>query len=114
VDWIESNALYNQIRANDDVIGLLCLIRTYMYTRATSNDKIHSLIEAWATFYAFHQTSRMINAEYLHTFKSNINAVEHLNGNIGTDLDFVTQKILAVEGDTLLSNHSCSHESNYL
>jgi hypothetical protein len=61
---------------------------------------MYSLIEDHAKLYAFHQTSRMTDAEYLHTFKSNINAVEHLKGNIGTELDFVTQKILAVDGDT--------------
>jgi hypothetical protein len=99
VDRIKSNALYNEISANDDVIGLLRLIRTSMYTRATSKSKMHSLIEAQAKFHAFHQTSRMTNAEYLHTFKSNINAVEHLNGDIGTDLDFVTQKIHTMGGD---------------
>jgi hypothetical protein len=34
------------------------------------------------------------------TFRSNIDAVEHLNGSIGTDRDFVTKKILAVRSDT--------------
>jgi hypothetical protein len=100
MDQIKSNALYHQISTNDDVIGLLCLIHTSMYTRATSKNKIHSLIEAQAKFYALYQTSRMTNAEYLHTFKSNIDTAEHLNSNIRTDLDFVTHMILAVGGDT--------------
>jgi hypothetical protein len=100
VDRIKSNALYNEISANDDVIGLLRLICTSMYTRATSKNQMYSLIEARAKFHAFHETSRMTNAEYLHTFKSNIYAVEHLNGDIGTDLDFVMQKIHAMGGDS--------------
>jgi hypothetical protein len=99
VDRIKSNALYNKISTNDDVICLLRLIHTSMYTGATSKNKMHSLIQAWAKFHAFHQTSRMTNAEYLHTFKSNINAVEHLNSDIGTDLDFVIQKIHTMGGD---------------
>jgi hypothetical protein len=100
VDRIKSNALYNEISTNDDVICLLRLIRTSMYTGATSKNKMHCLIEAWAKFHAFHQTSRMTNAEYLHTFKSNIDAVEHLNGDIRTDRDFVMQKIHAMGNDS--------------
>jgi hypothetical protein len=99
VDRIKSSALYHKISINDHVISLFRLFRTSMYAGATSKDKMHSLIEAWANFHAFHQTSRMTNAEYLHTFKSNIDAVEHLNGDIGTNLDFVMQKIHAMGGD---------------
>ena len=85
VDRLKANSHWSSISNGDDLIGLLRLIRTSMYTGATSKNSMHSLIEAQNKFASFKQSSRMTNAEYLRTFKGLVDAIEHLNGDIGTD-----------------------------
>jgi hypothetical protein len=41
----------------------------------------------------------MTNADYFCMFKGLVNAVEHLNGNLGTDHAVITERILASGGD---------------
>ena len=81
------------------MIELLKLIRTSMYTGATSKNKMHSLIDAKARFYTFCQSTRMSNAEYLRIFKANVDAVEHLNGDVGVDNQYILQRIMDNNGD---------------
>jgi hypothetical protein len=82
-----------------NLIELLQLIRTSMYTGATSKNPIHSLIDAQSSFHAFRQTSRMTNAEYLRVFKGLVDAVEHLKGDLGADHTVITERIQADAGD---------------
>ena len=99
IDRVKSNPQWGNISSGDDLIGLLRLIRTSMYTGATSKNPMHSLIEARSKFYSFRQSSRMTNADYLRMFKGLVDAVEHLNGDLGTDHPVITERILASGGD---------------
>jgi hypothetical protein len=99
IDRIKANSLYSAVSDSDDIIGLLRLIRTSMYTGATSKNEMHSLIDTRAKFYAFKQTPRMSNADYLRVFKANVDAIEHLKGDIGTDNAYILQRIIDTGGD---------------
>jgi hypothetical protein len=61
-DRVKASANYMAINTNLVWIGLLGLIRTSMYTGATSKDKMHALYDALDKFYAFRQGSRTDNA----------------------------------------------------
>lgn len=50
---VEAHDEYNTVSDDHDVMGLLGLIRTSMYTGATSKDKAHSLIDALSQLSAF-------------------------------------------------------------
>jgi hypothetical protein len=60
---------------------------------------MHSLIKARSKFYSFCQSSQMTNANYLCMFKGLVDAVEHLNGNLGTNNAVITERTLSSGGD---------------
>jgi hypothetical protein len=95
IDRIKASNQWNVISDANDLVGLLQLIRTSMYTGATSKNSLHSLIEAQAKFHAFRQSSRMTNADYLHTFKGLVDAIEHLDGDLGVDSAIISRRIQA-------------------
>jgi len=99
IDRAKASPQWSLISNSDDLIGLLRLIRTSMYTGATSKNSMHSLIEARNKFYSFRQSSRMTNADYLRMFKGLVDAVEHLNGDLGTDHAVITERTLSSGGD---------------
>jgi hypothetical protein len=99
IDRAKASPQWSIISSSDDLIGLLRLIRPSMYTGATSKNSMHSLIEARNKFYSFRQSSRMTNADYLCMFKGLVDAVEHLNGDLGTDHAVITERILSSGGD---------------
>jgi hypothetical protein len=98
VDRLKSSATWDVINGGNDLMGLLRLIRTSMYTGATSKNPLQSLLEAQSKFLAFRQTSRMTNAEYLRTFTALSDQVVHLHGDLGTDQTYVTARIVE-DGD---------------
>jgi hypothetical protein len=93
VDRLKSSPTWNAVNNANDLIGLLRLIRTSMYTGATSKNPIHSLLEAQTKFLSFRQTSRMSNAEYLRNFTALSDQVLHLHGETGTDQLYITTRI---------------------
>lgn len=99
-DRVKANDGYLAINTNLDLIGLLGLIRTSMYTGATSKDKIHSLIDAMDKFHSFKQTSRMDNATYLRTFQSHIEAIDHLRGDFGVHHTLIIDRMIEDNEDT--------------
>ena len=80
-------------------MGLLRLIRTSMYTGATSKNAIHWLLEAQNKFFTFRQTSRMSNADYLRNYTALTDQVVHLHGEFGTDKAYVTQRVESEYGN---------------
>ena len=99
VDRLKSNATWDAINGANDLIGLLRLIRTSMYTGATSKNPLQSLLEAQTKFLSFRQTARMTNAEYLRSFTALSDQVLHLHGDLGTDQTYVTARIVEDGGD---------------
>jgi hypothetical protein len=98
VDRLKANAEWNAVNNGNDLMGLLRLVRTSMYTGATSKNTIQSLLEAQTKFLSFRQGSRMSNAEYLRNFTALSDQVAHLHGEFGTDQAYVTARILE-DGD---------------
>ena len=98
VDRLKSSATWDTVNNGNDLMGLLRLIRTSMYTGATSKNRLQSLLEAQSKFLAFRQTNRMTNAEYLRTFTALSDQVVHLHGDFGTDQSYVTERIIE-DGD---------------
>jgi hypothetical protein len=78
---------------NLDLIELLQLICTFMYTGATSKDLAHALIDAIEQFHGFKQTGRMNNATYLTTFQSHIQAIDHLDSGFGIHAPYIQTRI---------------------
>jgi hypothetical protein len=101
------------ISSSDDLICLLRLICTSMYTGATSKNYMHSLIEAQSKFYLLHQSSRMTNADYLCMFKGLVDAVEHLNGDLRTDHAVITERTLSSGGDPDDKQNQLVHYEGY-
>jgi hypothetical protein len=93
VDRLKANAEWTVVNNGNDLMGLLRLIRTSMYTGATSKNPIQSLLEAQTKFLSFRQGSRMSNAEYLRNFTALSDQVVHLHGELGTDQAYVTTRI---------------------
>jgi hypothetical protein len=93
-DRVKASANYETINNNLDLIGLLGLIRTSMYTGATSKDKVHSLIDATQKFHAFKQGSRMENATYLRTFQSHVEAINLLDGDFGVHQALIITRMI--------------------
>ena len=98
VDRLKSNGTWDAVNSNNDLMGLLRLIRTSMYTGATSKNPLMSLLEAQSKFLGFRQTNRMTNAEYLRTFTALTDQVVHLHGDLGTDQAYITTRIVE-DGD---------------
>ena len=94
VDRLKSNSMWNAINNSNDFIGLLRLIRTSMYTGATSKNPLQSLLEAQTKFLSFRQTNRMTNAEYLRNFTALSDQVVHLHEDFGTDQLYITTRIV--------------------
>jgi hypothetical protein len=101
IDRLKASATWNAINASNDLMGLLRLIRTSMYTGATSKNSLHSLLEAQNKFFSFRQTSRMTNADYLRNYTALADQVVHLHGDFGTDAEYVTERIEGDNGDPL-------------
>jgi hypothetical protein len=88
-DLVKGSDTYATINNNLDLIELLGLIRTSMYTGATSKDSVHLLINTMEWFHTFKQTSRTDNATYWQTFQSHVDAIDHLNGDLGVHIYFI-------------------------
>jgi hypothetical protein len=71
-DHVKASATYQQVSTDLDLIKLLQLIQTSMYTGATSKDTAHVLIDSMERFHAFRQSGCMDNATYMQTFQSHI------------------------------------------
>jgi hypothetical protein len=99
IDRLKANDLWATVNNNDDLIELLRMIRTSLYTGATSKNTMQSLIEARSKFYSFKQTNKMTNAEYLRTFQGLADAVEHLGGDLGVDDEVIRERIRSSGGD---------------
>jgi len=104
LDCLKANSAWAHINATNDLMGLLQLIHTSMYTGATSKNAIYSLLEAQNKFFTFRQTTRMSNADYLRNYTALTDQVVHLHGAFGTDEAYVTQRIEGKYGDPLDAN----------
>jgi hypothetical protein len=98
-DCVKASATYQQVSTDLDLIELLQLIWTSMYTGATSKDTAHALIDAMERFHAFKQSGCMDNATYLWTFQSLIEAIDHLGGGFGIHVPYIQTKIQNACGD---------------
>jgi hypothetical protein len=93
-DGVKASTNYAAINSNLDLIGLLGLICTSMYTGATSKDKIHLLLEAMDRFHAFKQGPCMDNATYLRVFQNHIEAIDHLDGDFGVHNALIVTRMI--------------------
>ena len=93
VNRIKASSMWNKINNSNNLMGLLRLIRTSMYTGATSKNAIHSLLDAQNKFFSFRQSSRITNAEYLRNFTALADQVVHLHGDFCTAQSYVTKRI---------------------
>jgi hypothetical protein len=82
-DRLEAHPTWNTIDSASDVIKLLKLIRTSLFSGATSRNATHALVEAQDAFISFRQSSRMSNAAYFDKFKALLEVYQHLGGDVG-------------------------------
>jgi hypothetical protein len=81
---LEAHATWAAIHASLDVIRLLQLIRTSLFSGAMSRHTMHALIEAQDVLMLFRQTTRMTNGAYFDKFKALLLEVyQHLGGDVG-------------------------------
>lgn len=86
-DRLQGSTTWNTIHAQSDVISLLKLIRTSLFSGATSRHHVHALQEAQDDFMSLYQHHRMSNAMYLERFKDTYAVYKHLGGKIGLSDD---------------------------
>ena len=84
-DRLEASANWGDINDGSDVMRLLTLIRDCIYSRATTRNPTHSLVDAQAALYTFRQKDNMSNHDFLQKFKGLVEVVEHLGGTLGVD-----------------------------
>jgi hypothetical protein len=83
-DRLEAHATWTAIHASLDIIRLLHLIHTSLFSGATSRHTMHVvLIEAQDAFMSFRQTNRMTNGAYFDKFKALLEVYQHLGGDVG-------------------------------
>ena len=82
-DKLEADENWDVINASSDVMELLTLIKSCMYTQATTKHASHSLYDAEERLYCFKQTENMSNAEFKELLRSHVEVVEHLGGQPG-------------------------------
>jgi len=99
VDRLKASDTFAEIMRTSNLINLLRLIRTSMYSGATSKNPMHSLIEARQGFYSFCQSNRMSTAEFLRIYQGLVDNIVHLDGNFGTDEAVIRKRILAGNQD---------------
>jgi hypothetical protein len=80
----EAHTSFKAIKASLDVIMLLHLIRSSLFSGATSRHTMHALLEAQDAFMPWRQTSRMTNnSAYLDKLKGLLEVYQHLGGDVG-------------------------------
>jgi hypothetical protein len=77
------------------VIGLLCLIQSYMYGGATTKYLECTIIDAQTKL----QSSRMSNTKYLHSFHGMVDATEYLGGEVGVETSQIMFNLKPQEQD---------------
>jgi uncharacterized membrane protein YgcG len=82
-DRLEASGQWADIKGTQDVLKLLKLIRSSLFSGATSRHNMHALQDAQDKFMSFRQGPRLSSAEYLERFKNLLDVFEHLGGDIG-------------------------------
>ena len=82
-DRLEASNRWAAISTSNDVIALLKLIRSSLFSGATTRHTLHALQDAQDKFYAFRQTEKMTNADYLAQFKNLYDAMTALGSDNG-------------------------------
>jgi hypothetical protein len=96
---VQASANYQQVNNDLNLIELLQLIRTSMYTGATSKDIADSLIDVMEQFHSFNQSGCTANATYLPMFQSHIKAIDNLDGGFGIHMPYIEIRIKNASGD---------------
>jgi len=99
---LEASPQWASTDATSDAIALLKLIRSSLYSGATSRQAMHGMLEAQKRFINIQQTSRMSNSKYLELFQSTLAAYEHLGGDFG---DFERDDETLRNRDESIRNH---------
>ena len=82
---VESAPGYVTFSPISDVIALLKAIKQIMFQYQEEKYPYHALFEAKRRFYTFAQDRSMSCAQYLETFRNNVEVIEHAGGEIGMD-----------------------------
>jgi hypothetical protein len=99
VDRVQAHEDWEETSEANDVIRLLQLIRTCMYGGATMKYLEHTIIDAQTKLLTFHQSSRMSNAKYLHSFRGMVDAIEYLGGEVGVEALRITAHLEQTQRD---------------
>jgi hypothetical protein len=78
VDQVQAHEDWEETSQENNVIGLLQLIRICMYGSVTTKCPKHTLIDAQSKLFTFRQTSQMPNAKYLWSFCGLVDVIEFL------------------------------------
>ena len=82
-DRLEASANWNTVNTTSDVLALLRLIQTSMYTNSINRHLTHALYKAEAAHIKFRQSDDMTNSDFLVKFKSLIDIFVHAGGDPG-------------------------------
>jgi uncharacterized membrane protein YgcG len=97
-DRIEAHQDWNATKTSLDVIKLLILIRTSLFSGATTRHAVHAIMDAQDAFMSLRQ-GKMDNGEYYDRFKHLLDVYEHLGGDVGVMLKPPSQYIRAADPD---------------
>ena len=95
---IEAAADWNDINANNDVIGMLRLIRNCEVQRQTRRDETSTLLDSERRLLNFRQNG-MTDSEYCQTFKDKVETADQLGAAVGEKPDLIDAKLNSIAAD---------------
>jgi hypothetical protein len=98
-DRLEASNTWEAINTSSDVISLLELIRSCLFSGATTRHEVHALQDAEDNFLGLKQTTNMSNADYLDKFKTYLQIYEYLGGEVGGSEANIARYIDATDPD---------------
>ena len=83
-DKMKTHATWNNVQSSLDLIELLKLIRTGMYSGTPSRKSTLTYIEAEINMISYRQANKLSNSKYLEIFRNKVEVFEMVGGEPGT------------------------------
>jgi hypothetical protein len=115
---VKAHKGYKAAHDSGNVIELLKVIKTEMFTFQTQKYGPQALHKAKHRFYTMRQDKHTSVQQYYESFINTVKVIEHCGGDIGTDRSLVTEALggrdRAIASDAVIANAEQSAKEKYL